>query len=565
MRKDNLIQPKIILRQKIAFIILGLFLCFILLEAGLRLGEFVFLSLQEHRNIVSLKQKGQYRIMCLGESTTAFGGNSSYPAQLEEVLNRRNIGIKFSVINLGIPGINTTFIVNRLEDNLSRYKPDMVITMMGAADGSEMLPYEDERTSKTCIFLKSLRTYKLTRLIWSHMITKLRKAGFCVPAGNNQTAKRLHQDSLKNKFKEMHKEQNFFQDEQSFKDALVLDPKDERAYNERAFIEGKPAEVEQAFKKALELNPDSDSVYIKLGKFYLVLGRFTEAEQAFKKALELNSDNDSAYTELGRFYLVRGRFAEAEQVLKKALKLNPKNERTYIELAWVYTRQRRLVETEQVLKKALRLNPKNEKTYIELGGIYLALGKFTEEEQALKKALELNPENERTHIELGGIYLEQGRLTEAEQMFKRVAESDLKYSAYGYGGLATVYCEMGNNELSRMCAEKANSLREQYYRPVTVNNYRKLKQAVLDKRKLRLVCVQYPVRSIAPLKKIFEAEEGVVFVDNEKIFKDAIKKEGYKKYFFDMCGGEFGHCTPKGNRLLAGNIANTILKEIFNK
>jgi hypothetical protein len=79
--------------------------------------------------------------------------------------------------------------------------------------------------------------------------------------------------------------------------------------------------------------------------------------------------------------------------------------------------------------------------------------------------------------------------------------------------------------------------------------------------------VQYPVRNIEPLKRMFKEETGdsIIFVDNEKIFKDVIRKEGYKEYFTDMFGGDFGHCTPKGNRLLAENIANTILKEAFNK
>ena len=73
------------------------------------------------------------------------------------------------------------------------------------------------------------------------------------------------------------------------------------------------------------------------------------------------------------------------------------------------------------------------------------------------------------------------------------------------------------------------------------------------------------MRSIQPLKKIFKEDEDVVFVDNERIFKDAVRKEGYNEYFRDMFGGDFGHCTQKGNRLLAGNIANVIFKEVFGK
>jgi len=135
--------------------------------------------------------------------------------------------------------------------------------------------------------------------------------------------------------------------------------------------------------------------------------------------------------------------------------------------------------------------------------------------------------------------------------------------------LATLYCEIGNNELSEVYAKKADSIRNvrnEYYNPKTIDNYHTLKQ-ILDKRKIKLVCVQYPMRNIGPLKKIFkeETEGSIVFVDNERIFKDAIIKEGYKEYFRDMFGGDFGHCTDKGNILLAENIANVILKEVFNK
>jgi hypothetical protein len=70
---------------------------------------------------------------------------------------------------------------------------------------------------------------------------------------------------------------------------------------------------------------------------------------------------------------------------------------------------------------------------------------------------------------------------------------------------------------------------------------------------------------VAPLKRIFDKDNGVIFVDNERVFKEAVKQSGYKEYFRDMFGGDFGHCTPKGNELLAQNIADVILKEVFSK
>ncbi len=73
----------------------------------------------------------------------------------------------------------------------------------------------------------------------------------------------------------------------------------------------------------------------------------------------------------------------------------------------------------------------------------------------------------------------------------------------------------------------------------------KLKE-ILDRRNIKLVCVQYPMCGIEPLKRIFKWQEDVIFIDNEKIFKEAVGKEDYQEYFIDMFGGDFGHCTPKG-------------------
>ena len=54
-------------------------------------------------------------------------------------------------------------------------------------------------------------------------------------------------------------------------------------------------------------------------------------------------------------------------------------------------------------------------------------------------------------------------------------------------------------------------------------------------------------------------------MDNERIFTEAVKKEGLQAYFSDMFGGNFGHCTPKGNKLLGENIAAAILKNVFQE
>ena len=366
--------------QKIALVIFGVFLSLILLEAGLRLGGFVILSLQELKNRASLMQRGEYRILCLGESTT----QGQYPPLLEETLNQRNIGIKFSVIDKGISAIKTWVIVFRLQSYIDTYHPNMVITMMGINDWGPHMPYEAVSGSKAINFLKSFRTYKLSRLLWLHIVTKL---------------------------------------------------KDSKLSNHTA-----PIKLPQAV---------------------------TEKNNALESA-------------------------------------------------------------------------------------------------KLKKAIELNPRNDRAYVELGRLYHNQGKLSEAEELFKKAIEANSKNDRL-YGALEVLYREKGNMELAREYGKKARDLRLNYYAPDTTSNYYKLKE-ILYKKGITYVCVQYPMRNLEPLKKILQGnDKGIIFVDNEKIFRDAVAKDNYQNYFKDMFGGDFGHCTEKGNRLLARNIANVILKEVFGK
>ena len=93
------------LKQKLLLIVLGIFLTVILLEVGLRIAGGVVLYLQEKHNHMSFNPN-EYRILCLGESTTALGGEDSYPSQLEEMLNSQNQQKRFTVINKGL--ISTT-------------------------------------------------------------------------------------------------------------------------------------------------------------------------------------------------------------------------------------------------------------------------------------------------------------------------------------------------------------------------------------------------------------------------------------------------------------------------
>ncbi|MCX5796059.1 MAG: hypothetical protein NTY77_11240 [Elusimicrobia bacterium] len=117
----------------------------------------------------------------------------------------------------------------------------------------------------------------------------------------------------------------------------------------------------------------------------------------------------------------------------------------------------------------------------------------------------------------------------------------------------------GDEAQARAFLAKADEIFIQQQNPAIRDNYRNMAQAVLS-RKAALFCMQYPMRKVQHLERLVGGLAGVRFVDNEALFKQALKQGRYADYFIDQYGGDFGHLTPKGNALLARHLAERILQ-----
>ncbi len=583
-------MPRSTLLQKLALITFGLLLFIVLLESGLRLGGYILSSLQERNNQLSLKRKGAYRILCLGESTTA-GGSNSYPAQLEQILNAADTGKTFSVINKGLPATNTTYILAALDENLAEYQPDMVIAMMGINDYGELIPYNDAAAERTPRLVASLKIYKLLRLTWRHLILTVHESGLyklrngpmrlrspsasgsSIVAMSNPANRDGKSDRIRSKDSQecIMKARAYRADgktimaEEILRQALELDPANISAYLEFAELyrdRGDFVRAEEFLSRALRIDANNVPVCIRLGRLYRDMGRFDDAVRISRRAIEISPDNSRAYIMLGRAYLSQQKFALAREIFIKAAKLGPGDSDAYAGLGQALASQALREEALNVFQQLASEVPMNEYFYFELNRIYRTLKKFDKVEESLKKAIEVNPRYVNAYLELGQLYKEQGKYEQAKETFERVTA--IEQGERSNGGLGSLYQEAGKIDAATAYYEKANQLRLKHYNPITSYNYRNLKKT-LDSRGIKLICVQYPVVGIDSLRKLFGDCEGMVFVDNEKVFKDAMQGSGYKELFVDSFGGEFGHCTLKGNRLLAHNIAQTILKEFFDK
>lgn len=258
-----------------------------------------YLYLQEQGNKGFSKTKGAYTILCLGESTTS----NRYPRFLETDLNSRNSGITFNVIDKGRPSTNSNYILASLENNLNKYKPDMVITMMGVNDSSsDVVVYEREPTES---YYKQLKTYKLMKLIDLRVKSKIAE--------------------IKN----------------------------------TAWLKMEPKGFEKNEATAISVNT-SEQEYINLANSLIEQERYKEAEGISKKAIALNPKNRQGYINLANSFREQKKYKEAIELCKKAIELDPKNEHGYIQLGDCYKQQGKYEEAESIYMKAVKICPTSE-------------------------------------------------------------------------------------------------------------------------------------------------------------------------------------------------------------
>lgn len=308
--------------------------------------------------------------------------------------------------------------------------------------------------------------------------------------------------------------------------------------------------------------PPADlAAYAETGLRYTYEGRIKLAERHFQEGLRAHPGDDRLLAGLGWAYLQECRRGEAEAELKKSLLANPDNELAHFALGRLYSELWRPEPAKEHLKKAVRLNPANYRAYVGLGKVCIGGGDLEQAEAYFKKAAAIAPGNDWVHTVLGQLYASQNKTQLAKEQFTKALQAS-PGNDKAYAGLEFLSPGPLKPEAAPAYPEAA-SINAAGYKDLTARNYRALK-AALDKRKIRLVCVQYPMRGLAPLKNIFSGQaDGVVFVDNEKVFGEAVQRDGAAAYFWDMFGGNFGHCTPKGNKLLGENIAGVILREVF--
>lgn len=199
-------------KQKVLLVIFGLLVAGVLGEILFRVGGIIVNELKGQSRSI---HNNTYRILCIGDSSTFGIGASdidkfSYPSQLQKILNEKIPDKSFDVRNLGIPGVNSSQIVNRFNNFISTYTPDMVIVMVGINDPwnleeSNIMKFYHTKNASIArklylrfeLLLNRLRLYRFFKLVYISDTLKEPK----IPVFNNETKRKGFEFSLLNPVK----------------------------------------------------------------------------------------------------------------------------------------------------------------------------------------------------------------------------------------------------------------------------------------------------------------------------------------------------------------------------
>ena len=527
-------------KQKLSLIFLGICTSLLLVEIFLRLTGFAFLLVQEFENKRNLKQSHLIRVLCIGESTTALGGDSSYPAQLEKILNAQSKDKKFKVINGGIPATESTFHANRLAKLLNQYKPQIVVTMLGIND----IGTNNHTTAEPVItdsFLKKSRVYKL----FSFIQASLRN--------------RRSSDSQKDVESALKTIEAQIQKNPTAQDYFML-------YGYYRTIQ-RFEEATAALEKSLALDPANCSRWGTLGTEYKNLMDFEKAAQSFVTMLGVCDakrvkERALAYSHLASSFTTLKQYDLAIAVYQENLKHFPHDIAAWGEIGKIYLELGQLEKAEKFLQKQIARHPNNPNYYGKLAECYAKANNHATALKVFTEGMRLNPQTPVVYLDYAIYLIRNKKFAQTEDILNQALKLDLKNfdDYYRHALLSHLLAAYeGQNKTTQADHLRRELLMGYENSPKTRQNYEKI-QRTLDKRKAQWVAVQYPMRDVAPLKAMFPESSNVLFVDNKKSFENAVRHSGYYTYFTDRFAGDFGHCTAEGNRLLADNIAQIILQ-----
>ncbi len=548
------------MRRKLISVTIGAALTLGLLEIGLALAYGGFAHLQARRNRALIEGgEREIRIACIGESTTAVAGDesgrmlvprTSYPTQLQRILDASQSSIDFRVLNLGMMAGKTGSALDLLESTLPDYRPHVVIAMMGIKDtAKDGTPATAELPS----WLASLRTVQLVSWLREGVLLRYNENAGDVASLEELSASA--NKSITQQLKTWVRETRLI-DAPELAEAVLPGMRLALYYWDTGRLERARALLQQMIA-------EHDVGYNVLARVLATCGESPEAEQILEAAILLHPDEGMYSVVLAELLAENGRLLEAEAIIEEALgeaRSFRESElvKNYLLLAladvnrelgdcggaltllrkvdssvWA-TRYNEIFPSLKMLKHAA------------LGRVFIATNSWNRAEFHLTRAIQATP---RKHVNmwlLSTVYRQTGELDKEERVRRELLKTTGRLAEYFE--LAKLFRLAGD-------ADRVGELLEHAVGqiPSLAESYRRLYE--LTRREgIQLIVMQYPSFSLELLHRYAPPADDVLFIDNKQLF--AASPDDY--FFEPRFPYSFSHYTEQGAGVLARHVANTI-------
>lgn len=293
-------KPRLGIKVKIILICLGLLFSLIFLEIFFEVSAFINRALFLPKYDLVNVDKKKLVIFCFGDSFTygiGAGFSQSYPAQLERILNKTNNGRQVKVFNFGVPGYNSSQILQIFKKEIAKLKPDIVILLCGANDSWNL---------NAVSFKYNLKSIKLC-------ITRLKMYKFLNIFVKNIKNTIFQKDNLVNNqryFRILANEDDFFR--------LIYYGNIFRSFNCHR-------QARLFYDKAIKLRHNESIGFIELGRCYKMNDEYLQAIDILGQALVDWPDNNDVQAELEDVFIKSGLSDEAIKFYEFFLNKFPTN------------------------------------------------------------------------------------------------------------------------------------------------------------------------------------------------------------------------------------------------
>jgi tetratricopeptide (TPR) repeat protein len=498
---------------RLVAIVIGIAAVLLVVEAALQTASRIVQ--RAGRGAAAAPVEGEFRIACIGESTT-FG---RWPAQLEEILNRNQKEPRYRVINRGVVGIRTDGVARQIDGWLDEDRPHLVITMLGINDEGNVLVYP--RGGSPRWLTAHSRTMRLLALLWrtAFDIGGPDENGDREPSGDGhldeETRSKLAQlESLRPDAIENFRISEMIEIHRTL---ITTDPG--TPFYHLSFLRGlvlhhlDPDRLDEFFSRQIDVDPSKLDDGQKMDRITIWGERTGDRFAALKLA-----------TSIAR---AAGDTEGEQSLLEEAV-----NDPDAAGLAWLRmadfgSRVRRPLLIHQSLLKADSALPDDYQWSLLLGDVGFLLEDFDFAADCFERALRIRPDLPVSH----------------ELML--------------LGRLANACEQSGEFALAAGYRAQRDELELGRFREFTRFYYRRVVDRVRARR-IPVIAMQYPLLSVESLRKLLDYRDDVTYLENRTNFEAALHGASFRELFEDNFAGAFGHLSPRGNMLLAENVAREV-------